>query len=106
MSSGRRYSSRRFLLTCWSQGRELIADLLAQTAIAASTEYAFLDTPACWFDSSAEIVVYLKWALYWDWGCDAEGCISEFCRKNGKYLGVAFRNIVNMPLFPTIGLHR
>ena len=44
--------------------------------------------------------------LYWDCGCNAECCTSVFCRKNGKYLGVAFRNIVNMPLYPTIGLHR
>ena len=28
------------------------------------------------------------------------------CRKNGKHLGTAFRKIANVPLFPTIGLHR
>ena len=28
------------------------------------------------------------------------------CRKNGKHLGVAFRNVTSLPLIPTVGLHR
>ena len=28
------------------------------------------------------------------------------CRKNGKHLGVAFRNIASVPLIPAVGLHR
>ena len=42
--------------------------------------------------------------------CASVDCVatgdSWCCRKNGKHLGTAFRNITNVPLFPTIGLHR
>lgn len=31
-------------------------------------------------------------------------CIA-LCRKNGKHLGIAFRDVPTIPLFPTVGLH-
>ena len=32
--------------------------------------------------------------------------MSCLCRKNGRHLGVAFKNVCSVPLYPIIGLHR
>jgi len=32
--------------------------------------------------------------------------VKPLCRKNGQNLGVAFKNVLRVPLYPTVGLHR
>ena len=44
----------------------------------------------------------------WTRHVHAEHALLLHCRdrrKNGKHLGVAFRNITSQPLYPTVGLH-
>ena len=80
-----------------------MADFLRESVSCCSKNHCSLSAG---HSSVLNITIWLVAQYSWTQGYDAEGCLFRLCRKNGKHLGVAFRNIVNVPLFPTLGLHR